>query len=99
MAEPRRATGGDGDRCSGIGWEICLDLAKAGCRIVAAAQRTDRLKSFYEEINAAFVRSAAVELDVSEDGSGIKESIKKAWDAFGRIDVLVNNARIRGTCT
>jgi len=82
---------------SGIGWEICLDLAKAGCCIVAAARRTDRLKSLCEEINAASVRSVAVELDVSEDGSGIAESVKKAWDAFGRIDVLVNNAGVRGT--
>ncbi|GFQ05851.1 3-oxoacyl-[acyl-carrier-protein] reductase fabg [Phtheirospermum japonicum] len=51
---------------SGLGRGFCLDLAKAGCRIVAAARRMDRLQS-------------------------------KAWDAFGRIDALINNAGVRGS--
>ncbi|CAD5180903.1 unnamed protein product [Musa acuminata subsp. malaccensis] len=36
---------------SGIGWDHCLDLARAGCQIIAAARRTDRLRSICEEIN------------------------------------------------
>ncbi|MFS8001494.1 putative 3-oxoacyl-[acyl-carrier-protein] reductase [Helianthus anomalus] len=36
---------------SGIGREFCIDLAKSGCRIIAAARRTDRLKSLCDEIN------------------------------------------------
>ncbi|ONK68658.1 uncharacterized protein A4U43_C05F14550 [Asparagus officinalis] len=46
------------------------------------------------EISA--VRSVAVELDVSAKGSEIEKAVKKAWAAFGRIDVLVNNAGVRG---
>ncbi|RWW43697.1 hypothetical protein BHE74_00050611, partial [Ensete ventricosum] len=38
---------------SGIGREICLDLAAAGCKIVAAARRVDRLKSLCDEINGS----------------------------------------------
>ncbi|KAF5181984.1 Dehydrogenase/reductase SDR family member [Thalictrum thalictroides] len=88
---------------SGIGREICLDLAKAGCKIVAAARRIDRLKSLCEEINSnssslepGNVRAIAVELDVSAKGQEIEVSAQKAWDAFGLIDSLVNNAGIRG---
>ncbi|KAJ9544059.1 hypothetical protein OSB04_023766 [Centaurea solstitialis] len=72
---------------SGIGWEFCIDLAKAGCRIVAAARRIDRLKSLCDKINdddQAVAVAVAVELDVSADGASIEASVVKAWNAFGR---------------
>lgn len=94
---------------SGIGRELSLDLARAGCKIVAAARRTDRLKSLCDEINSfgslsssssgpepSAVRAVAIELDVSAKSSEIEASVQKAWDAFGRIDALINNAGIRG---
>ncbi|KAJ6756504.1 ENOYL-(ACYL CARRIER) REDUCTASE [Salix purpurea] len=97
---------------SGLGKDVCLDLAKAGCRILAAARRVDRLKSLCDEINQMSLsfptsssttevdiqpRAVAVELDVSADGNTIDKCIQKAWDAFGGIDALVNNAGVRGT--
>ncbi|KAB2027548.1 hypothetical protein ERO13_D05G040500v2 [Gossypium hirsutum] len=91
---------------SGLGRDFCLDLSKAGCRIVAAARRVDRLKSLCDEINhltfpfsgpqPSGPRAFAVELDVCADGSTIQSSVKAAWDAFGRIDALINNAGVRG---
>ncbi|KAH9675329.1 NAD(P)-binding Rossmann-fold superfamily protein [Citrus sinensis] len=84
---------------SGLGREFCLDLAKAGCRIVAAARRVDRLKSLCDEINkqsGSSVRAMAVELDVSANGAAIENSVQMAWEAFGRIDALVNNAGVSG---
>ncbi|PWA82475.1 glucose/ribitol dehydrogenase [Artemisia annua] len=86
---------------SGLGRELCLDLAKAGCRIVAAARRVDRLKSLCDEINRLGqtddVQAVGVELDVSAKGPVIKASVKKAWEAFGHIDGLINNAGVRGS--
>ncbi|KAI3854852.1 hypothetical protein MKX03_004153 [Papaver bracteatum] len=85
---------------SGIGREFCLDLAKAGCKIVAAARRIDRLKSLCEEINQlnkeGILAAVAVELDLSATGDVIDSSVQKAWDSFGTIHALVNNAGIRG---
>jgi NADP-dependent 3-hydroxy acid dehydrogenase YdfG len=83
---------------SGLGRDLCLDLAKAGCRIIAAARRLDRLHSLCHQINTQYgtVRAVAVELDVSADPSTINKSVQKAWDAFGHIDTLINNAGIRG---
>ncbi|GMI65036.1 SHORT-CHAIN DEHYDROGENASE/REDUCTASE ISOFORM d [Hibiscus trionum] len=89
---------------SGLGRDFCLDLGKAGCRIVAAARRVDRLKSLCDDINRLSFpepqlsgpRAVAVELDVCADGATIQSSVKAAWDAFGRIDALINNAGIRG---
>jgi NAD(P)-dependent dehydrogenase (short-subunit alcohol dehydrogenase family) len=85
----------------GIGRELCLDLARAGCFVVAAARRTDRLRSLCDEINGAgsatsTPRSMHVQLDVSGSESEIEAAVKLAWDAFGKIDALVNNAGIRG---
>ncbi|CAH8385037.1 unnamed protein product [Eruca vesicaria subsp. sativa] len=82
---------------SGIGREICLDLAKAGCKIIAAARRVDRLKSLCSEINTTGVQAAPLELDVSSDAATIQKAVKEAWEVFGKIDTLVNNAGIRGS--
>ncbi|XP_024981451.1 uncharacterized protein LOC112518107 [Cynara cardunculus var. scolymus] len=96
---------------SGIGKEFCLDLAKSGCKIIACARRMDLLKSLCDEINgmtistgseskskseAVPVRAFAVQLDVSADEVTIKAAVQKAWEAFGHIDALINNAGISG---
>jgi NAD(P)-dependent dehydrogenase (short-subunit alcohol dehydrogenase family) len=93
---------------SGLGRGFCLDLAKAGCRIIAAARRIDRLQSLCQGINSKAgststtgssqdqPRAVAVELDVSASGAAVEVSVQKAWDAFGRIDALINNAGVRG---
>ncbi|XP_061343244.1 uncharacterized protein LOC133289343 [Gastrolobium bilobum] len=93
---------------AGLGRDFCLDLGRAGCLVVAAARRIDRLKSLCDEINrltpspeaggaARSLRAVAVELDVSADGEVIDKCVQKAWDAFGHIDALINNAGVRGT--
>ncbi|RWW24156.1 hypothetical protein GW17_00011565 [Ensete ventricosum] len=78
---------------SGIGHEICLDLAAAGCRVVAAARWIDRLRSLCDEIDGpgspllppsssfsarSTARSVAVELDVSAGGSVIEAAVQRA---------------------
>ncbi|KAI3760675.1 hypothetical protein L1987_51073 [Smallanthus sonchifolius] len=93
---------------SGIGKEFCIDLARAGCKIIAAARRIDLLKSLCDEINAMKISSAGsesekvpfrafpVQLDVSADERTIEAAVQKAWGAFGHIDALINNAGISG---
>lgn len=84
---------------SGIGRELCLDLAAAGCRVVAAARRIERLESLCAEINAReppALRAVAIGLDVSAKEAVIVPAVERAWNAFGRIDSLVNNAGVRG---
>ncbi|CAL1414513.1 unnamed protein product [Linum trigynum] len=89
---------------SGLGREFALDLARAGCRVVAAARRVDRLQSLCDEINVQTIasdglhrRAVAVEMDVSTDGGAIDAAVQRAWEAFGRVDALVNNAGVRGS--
>ncbi|KAK1428928.1 hypothetical protein QVD17_17768 [Tagetes erecta] len=83
-----------------------VELAKCGCGVIASASRTDRLKVLCVEINNSNVDenkseainrrvlAVVVELDVDANGPTIDASVRKAWEAFGRIDVLINNARI-----
>ncbi|XP_043691475.1 3-oxoacyl-[acyl-carrier-protein] reductase FabG-like [Telopea speciosissima] len=88
---------------SGLGHEFCLNLAMAGCNVIAAARRKDRLKSLCDQINqksntsSAEIRAVAVELDLSAAEAVIDASVQIAWEAFGRIDALVNSAGVRGT--
>ena len=90
---------------SGLGLDFCLDLAKAGCKIIAAARRVGRLQSLCHQINhlssssssSSSPRAVAVELDLTADGPTIEKSVQKAWDVFGHIHALVNNAGFRGT--
>ncbi|KAL4607442.1 hypothetical protein ACB092_09G174700 [Castanea dentata] len=90
---------------SGLGLGFCLDLAEAGCKIIAAARRVDRLQSLCHQINhlsssssssSSSPRAVAVELDLTADGPTIEKSVQKAWDVFGHIHALVNNAGFRG---
>lgn len=93
---------------SGLGRDFCLDLGRAGCRVVAAARRVDRLESLCNEINrmepppetihgGRSRRAVAVELDIAADSGAIEKYVQKAWDAFGHIDALINNAGVRGS--
>ncbi|XP_060180228.1 short-chain type dehydrogenase/reductase-like isoform X1 [Lycium barbarum] len=84
---------------SGIGRELSLNLAKAGCRIIVAARRVDMLKSLCDAINSEGQQqhAFALELDITADGATIEAAVQTAWDAFGCIHALVNNAGRRGS--
>ncbi|KAF7147559.1 hypothetical protein RHSIM_Rhsim03G0036300 [Rhododendron simsii] len=81
---------------------------------VAAARRTDSLKTLCDQINEPSflstrggpatmarendeVRAVAIELDVTSNGQTIEVAVQKAWEAFGHIDALINNAGVRGS--
>ncbi|MBE1494879.1 NAD(P)-dependent dehydrogenase (short-subunit alcohol dehydrogenase family) [Amycolatopsis lexingtonensis] len=75
--------------CSaGFGREIALAALAAGDRVVATARRPETLADLVER-GGDRVRTAA--LDVTDEGQ-IDAAVKTALAAFGRIDVVVNNA-------
>lgn len=83
---------------SGLGWDFCINLAQANCKVIAAARRVDRLKSLCEQINgnSASPRAVAIAIDVTADPASIEAAVGKAWGIFGRVDCLINNAGVRG---
>ena len=75
--------------CStGIGREIARAALEAGHSVVVTARRTEAVQDLVDEFGD---RAVAVALDVTDSGQ-IGAAVKAADDAFGGIDVLVNNA-------
>lgn len=72
---------------SGIGAATARAATAAGARVVLAARREDRLRELAAELDGAI----AVACDVT-DQAQVDSLAQAVLDAFGRIDVLVNNA-------
>jgi NAD(P)-dependent dehydrogenase (short-subunit alcohol dehydrogenase family) len=78
---------------SGLGVEFAKVLAEAGARVVLGARRTDKLEQLQTEIVASGGESVAVSLDVT-DAHSIAAAFDAAEQAFGTVEILVNNAGI-----
>src|SRR5579859_938864 len=76
---------------SGIGAATARELARRGARVVLAARRGDELDRQARAIEAAGGQALAVPTDVG-DAAQVMRLVARAREAFGRVDVLVNNA-------
>jgi len=78
----------------GIGAAIAQRLAKEGYAVVVNyAGKADEAHSVVQAIESAGGQAIAVQADVS-DAAAVKAMFDQAVKAFGRVDVLVNNAGI-----
>jgi NAD(P)-dependent dehydrogenase (short-subunit alcohol dehydrogenase family) len=78
---------------SGLGRACATGLAELGANIVAVARRAGRLDETVVEVERLGRRCVAVSGDVSEP-SDCERAVARALDAFGAVDVLINNAGI-----
>ncbi len=74
---------------SGLGTHFARCLGEAGASVVLAARRTDRLESLQAELEGQKIAAKSIELDVQS-----AESVGRALDAAGPLDIVVNNAGI-----
>ncbi|MEU5087661.1 SDR family oxidoreductase [Streptomyces sp. NPDC021356] len=78
---------------SGIGEAAARRLAADGHRVFLGARRTDRLRKLAEEITESGGTAGFRSLDVT-DAADSRAFVDAALDAYGRIDVVVNNAGV-----
>ncbi len=76
----------------GLGQRICRAFAENGTQVAGVyVQSKEQAEAFAREWSALGPRCIAVQADVNEREQ-IKRMVDRVMDAYGRIDILVNNA-------
>jgi 3-oxoacyl-[acyl-carrier protein] reductase len=75
----------------GIGRSICLALADEGCNVAFCARGEEALRQTEAELRAKGVKALGVVADVTV-AADVDRLVDETVKAFGRVDVLVNNA-------
>ena len=75
----------------GLGKAIALGLAGAGADVVVASRKLENCEAVAAEIEAGGRRALAVRCHVGRTDE-IDVLVGAAYDAFGRVDIVVNNA-------
>jgi len=78
---------------AGIGQACARTLMREGASLVLTARRRDRLEELAAEAKQLGLRSALVVGDAREDRTA-RCTAEEAVRAFGRIDILINNAGV-----
>ena len=82
-----------GGKAKSIGYGIATAYAKEGANLVITGRNPKKLEDGKEELERLYgIKVLAVQCDGGNEGA-VKETVKKAVDEFGRIDVLINNAQ------
>lgn len=77
---------------AGIGKETVRTLARYGSDVVLAARREERLEGVASSVAAEHdVETLSVPTDVTSEAE-VQDLVEASLDAFGTIDVVVNNA-------
>jgi NAD(P)-dependent dehydrogenase (short-subunit alcohol dehydrogenase family) len=78
---------------SGIGKAAAMALVREGYAVAFAGRRPDSLQRAIAELGEASSRGLAVPTDVT-DPESVRRLFERTKEAFGRLDVLFNNAGI-----
>lgn len=76
---------------SGIGRACALEFGRAGARIVITGRNADKLTAMAAELTVADIEHKTVQGDVGILNDAI-HAVNETISAFGRLDVLINNA-------
>ncbi len=80
---------------SGIGRAIARSLAEEGAAVCVAGRNLQNLESSVLELERLGARALAAQMDIAVE-QDVVEAVHSCIDAFGGIDILVNNSGIGG---
>lgn len=75
----------------GLGRQMCLALADRGCNVVVVSRKLDACAAVAEEVRACGRRALPIPCHVGR-WAEINAMVEQAYAAFGRVDILINNA-------
>ena len=78
---------------SGIGRAIALEFAREGAKVLVAELNEAAGQAVVDEIGAAGGEARLQRCDVAKEAE-VQAAIQAAVDAFGRLDIMVNNAGV-----
>jgi NAD(P)-dependent dehydrogenase (short-subunit alcohol dehydrogenase family) len=76
---------------SGIGRATALAFLKDGYRVALAGRRMKALQDTISAAGDGASRAVAVPTDICDE-TAVRALFSRAWEAFGRVDVVFNNA-------
>jgi NAD(P)-dependent dehydrogenase (short-subunit alcohol dehydrogenase family) len=79
----------------GMGWDICLTLAREGAHLALAARDVPPLEKLKREVEALGRRALVIPTDVTDEAA-VERMVARTVETFGRIDILVNAAGVTG---
>jgi NAD(P)-dependent dehydrogenase (short-subunit alcohol dehydrogenase family) len=77
----------------GLGEQICRVLAAAGMTVAVGDVRHDLAERLANDLTASGGRALALTLDVTDEDQA-EAGVQRVTEAYGRVDVLVNNAGV-----
>ena len=80
-------TGGN----KGIGKASAIEMAKEGCNLIIAGRNEADLAATDKELQAVGAKTLAVAADL-EKAEEVERLVSKAFEVFGQVDILFNNA-------
>lgn len=75
----------------GIGEATARRFAGEGARVVLAARRAEQLQAIVDDIEAAGGIAMAHAVDITDEAA-VKALVEATVEAYGRLDIVVNNA-------
>lgn len=79
----------------GLGRSVALAFARQGAKVVLASRSRDEIDHLAQQLRALRKETIAVPTDVSEEDQ-VNRMVDKTLEAYGTVDILFNNAGVRG---